>query len=69
MAQANAGDLLQKMAQSGERAGGGHGGDRKSNPPLSLEKLGVSPKDSSRWQNANIRGASGHRSRQTRGSN
>lgn len=51
-AERRAGELLAQMARRGERAG--RGGDQKSKSPqgtlITLEKLGVSRKESSRWQ-------------------
>ena len=49
-AQAKAGELLREMAEVGERAGGHHGGDRRSSRSLRLETLGITKSDSSRWQ-------------------
>ena len=48
-AERRAGEILKNMADKDERAGG-HGGDRKSSDTLSLEELGVTNKQSSRWQ-------------------
>ncbi len=49
-AQAKAGELLQEMAERGERAraGGAHG--RRQRPSTSLGDLGVTKSESSRWQ-------------------
>jgi hypothetical protein len=49
-AQAKAGELLRQMAERGERAGGSHGGDRRSSRGQRFETMGVSKSESSRWQ-------------------
>lgn len=48
-AQAKAGEMLREMAQRGERAKGGEAGRRESQP-VTLDGLGVSKMESSRWQ-------------------
>lgn len=51
-AERRAGELLKQMADAGERSGG-RGGDRKSSDAVSLDSLsdiGVTRKQSSRWQ-------------------
>jgi hypothetical protein len=44
-----AGELLSEMSESGERAKGGEAGRRESQP-ATLDDLGVSKTQSSRWQ-------------------